>query len=200
MLSILFSLIVLLISVIIHEVSHGIVAERLGDPTAREEGRITLNPLSHLDLFGSFLLPLTLAFIGAPVIGWAKPVPYNPMRLKRPVRDAALIGIAGPVSNFVLACGAGWISRIALATGDQTLASLLQGVAIINIALGVFNLFPIPPLDGSKLLFALLPQNEQGWKVIRFLEQYGTIFLIFFVIWGGSILGTAINWVAHLIL
>ncbi len=189
---IIFQLLVLLFSVVIHEVSHGVVAERLGDPTARLAGRLTLNPLKHLDPFGSVILPIMMVvlFPGGPVFGWAKPVPYNPYNLRRPEQDGAKIAVAGPASNFGLAIIFALIYRLLVAVPSAgslgMVAELVSVIVAVNILLGVFNLVPIPPLDGSKVLFALLPPG--AFAVRRFLEQYGFYLVLFFIFFGFSYL------------
>ena len=184
----LFELIVLIFSVIIHEISHGYVAERLGDPTARLAGRLTLNPLKHIDPVGSVILPLLLAIpalFGQPTIifGWAKPVPYNPAYLKDPKRGAGAIAAAGPLSNFLLAAVFGVLLR-SISYNPPSLALFFSVIILINIALGVFNLLPLPPLDGSKVLFAFLPPTEKSFRLMRFLERNGFLLIIFFVFFG----------------
>ncbi len=192
---IIFQFIVLIFSVIIHEVSHGLMAESLGDPTARLAGRITLNPLKHIDPFGSILLPALLVFTHSPVVlGWAKPVPYDPTHLENPKLAAGKIGAAGPLSNFLLAAVFGIFVRVAIFAGASTnLVSFLAIVVIMNLALGVFNLVPIPPLDGSKVLFALLPGGERSYRLMYFLERFGIIF-IFIFLWFGS------SWISPLVI
>lgn len=182
----LFQLVVLILSVMIHEVSHGVVAEKLGDPTARLAGRLTLNPVKHLDFFGSFLFPLSLYILsgGAFVLGWAKPVPYDPRFLKNPRLAAGQIAAAGPLSNFLLAVVFGLIMRALPAMGfavSSPFFLLLSFVVYINIMLGVFNLLPLPPLDGARVLYVFLPKTEAGYALTRFLETYGLfLFLLFF--------------------
>lgn len=183
-----FTVAVLIFSVVIHEVSHGVVAERLGDPTARLAGRLTLNPLKHLDPFGSVILPLMLSLLpGGVVFGWAKPVPYDPRNLKHPGRDAALVAAAGPFSNLALAFIFGLLFRFfASEVGNSPVGalfpSLLAQVVIVNVWLALFNLVPIPPLDGSKVLFWLLPPS--ALEVRAFLERYGWFILLFFIFFG----------------
>ena len=177
-----FQLIVLVFSVIIHEVSHGAMAYRLGDPTAKEAGRLTLNPLKHLDFFGSFMVPLTLFLMRSPILfGWAKPVPFNPIYLKNPKRDSGLIGLAGPASNFITAIIFSLILKIfvVLSFINAPLIIFFDIIIFINIILGIFNLLPIPPLDGSKILFAFLPKTSEGLQL--FLERYGIFILLFFI-------------------
>ncbi|MDO8469514.1 MAG: site-2 protease family protein [bacterium] len=187
-----FQLLVLLGSVIIHEVAHGAVAERLGDPTARLLGRITLNPLKHIDPVGSILVPLFLSLIpGGVVFGWAKPVPYNPANLKRPDRDGALIALAGPVSNLILAVVFGIVVRVlATVPGYAAFIDLATLIVIVNISLAIFNLVPIPPLDGSKLLYAILPASAGALR--QTLERYGLFILVAFIWFGAQFLGPII--------
>ncbi|TSC96687.1 MAG: peptidase M50 [Parcubacteria group bacterium Athens0714_26] len=178
-----FQLIVFIFSAIVHEVSHGFIAHKLGDDTAKSMGRLTLNPFKHLDFFGSFVVPLLFVISGSNFIfGWAKPVPFNPQNLKNPKIGAAIIASAGPISTLILAVIFGIILRTAGLflnfTGGfgPALVLLLNIIIYINILLAVFNLIPIPPLDGSKLLFAILP--DRFYKAQRILEQYGAIFLL----------------------
>jgi len=181
-----FSIIVLLFSVVIHEVSHGWAALKLGDDTAEKMGRLTLNPIPHLDLFGSILLPLILIITHAGVIfGWAKPVPYNPLKLRKPLRDSALLALAGPAANFSLALVFGLLMRIGahFALGLPFL-SFLGIIVQINLILAIFNLLPIPPLDGSKILFYFWPSP----KLEMFLYQYSFIILLIFIMFGWSLI------------
>jgi Zn-dependent protease len=184
----LFFIIILLYSVILHEVAHGHMANILGDPTARMSDRLTLNPLKHLDPMGSVVVPLLLALSHGPIFGWAKPVPYNPYNLRNQRWGTLAVGIAGVLANFALALTAGIAIRLSGLSLTELLAyPIFRPIIIIagvNIVLGVFNLIPIPPLDGSKVLFSLLPYNLQ--YIQRILEQYWFVFilLIFFV--GGS--------------
>jgi Zn-dependent protease len=194
-----FQLVLLIFSVMIHEVSHGYVAEKLGDPTARLAGRLNLNPINHLDPFGSFLLPLGLYILtgGAMVFGWAKPVPYNPFNLKNPKAAAGKIAAAGPLSNFLLALVFGLLLRILSGLGylSPQLFLFFSIIIYINILLGVFNLIPIPPLDGSKVLFALLPVSQSNYALMAFLERYGMILILFFIFFGFRIIVPIINYI-----
>lgn len=181
-------IIILIISVVIHEVSHGLAAYALGDPTAKYAGRLTLNPIKHLDLLGSVLLPLFLFITNAGLIfGWAKPVPYNPYNLRSQKYGPAIVGLAGPLSNVVLALIAGIGLRIILVTGSDffLLEEILNNFLSINVLLTVFNLFPVPPLDGSKLLFAIIPISEHNKMVI---EQYSFLFFLIFISLFGSLI------------
>ncbi len=176
-----FSILVLIMSVVIHEVSHGVAAERLGDPTARLAGRLTLNPLKHLDLMGSIIIPLLLFISHAGVLfGWAKPVPVNPYNLRGKYGEAIVAG-AGPMSNILLAICFGLLIRLAPAWSlPDSFVSLAAVIVITNIVLAVFNLVPIPPLDGSKILFAFLPARFDHLR--NSLERYGFLILLFFVL------------------
>jgi len=190
----LFHFLVLIFSIIIHEVSHGAMAKELGDDTAEKMGRLTLNPLAHLDFFGSVLLPLFL-FIstgGQFVFGWAKPVPYNPFKLKNPRRDSALLAFAGPLANLGLALIFGILIRLKI----FPLAVLPYFLTIVstNLVLAIFNLTPIPPLDGSKILFYLFPSP----KLEIFMLQYGFFLLIFFLFFGWGLIAPLINFLFHL--
>jgi len=182
-----FFVIVLLLSVIIHEYSHGIVAYAQGDPTAKFAGRLTLNPIPHIDLLGTIVIPLLLVLTKAGfLIGWAKPVPYNPYNLKNQRFGPALVGAAGPASNFLLAL---IFSIIIFFIPEQidNLKIFLGIIVYVNVVLGVFNLFPIPPLDGSKVLFSLLPSSLINFQY--FLERFGFLILIALILYGGKIIG-----------
>lgn len=181
-----FFVIVLIFSVIIHEIAHGYIALKLGDTTAKDAGRLTLNPLAHIDLFGSIVFPLLLALTGAPVFGWAKPVPYDPRFLPNPKRASGLIALAGPLSNFALAVIFAIIFRVltSLEPSQFTVALALFVMIIVqvNVSLAVFNLLPIPPLDGSGVLFSLLPRAFA--QVEAFLQRFGFVILIVLIMSG----------------
>lgn len=180
-----FSIIVLIFSAVIHEYAHGWMADRLGDPTARYMGRLTLNPLAHLDPVGSVLVPIVLLFTTGFMVGWAKPVPYNPYNLKDQKNGPALVGIAGPGSNLLLALIFGIAIRILMLQGesvDSRLVILFGIIVLYNILLALFNLMPIPPLDGSKVLFHLMPYSMHG--VREFLERNSMLLLIAFILFG----------------
>ncbi len=177
-----FYIVILIVSVVIHEVSHGFVAEYFGDQTARFAGRLTLNPLKHLDLFGSVLLPILLVLSHSPfLLGWAKPVPYNPNNLSNKKWGTIAVASAGVLANFSIAIIFGMIIRL---TASLTMPAgfyfITSIIVIINLALGIFNLIPIPPLDGSKILFSLLPNSS--FKFISFFEQYSLILLLVFIV------------------
>jgi len=179
-----FSLIVLLFSVMIHEIAHGSVALSLGDPTAKYAGRLTLNPLKHLDLFGSIIIPLTMLVLTmghGPIFGWAKPVPVNPALFKDRKWGELKVSLAGPASNFLIAIIFGLILRfVAL---PETMALLFGIICIYNFMWGFFNLMPIPPLDGSHILFSFLP--PQFLKLKYQYSQYGLFILMAFLFLGG---------------
>jgi len=181
-------------SVVVHEVSHGYAALALGDPTAKYQDRLTLNPISHLDPIGSFLVPLLGYFAGGFIIGWAKPVPFNPYNLRNQKWGEALVAIAGPLSNVSLAIIFGLIMRFAsgYAVMNQSFLSLAGFVVFINITLAIFNLIPIPPLDGSKILFAILPYKWQG--VRESLEKYGLILVFIFIFFLWQIMNPIISY------
>lgn len=181
-----FSLIVLLFSVIIHELAHGYVAASLGDPTAKYEGRLTLNPLKHLDPFGSVILPLLLLLATGgqgPIFGWAKPVPINPYNFRDQKWGTLKVSIAGPATNFAIAIIFGLFIRFLNFPQIAPLIQLLGIVVFYNFLWGIFNLVPIPPLDGSWILFRFLPQAWEKAKMV--LNQYGLFILIFFIFFGG---------------
>lgn len=187
----------------VHESAHGWVADRLGDPTARWLGRITLNPIKHIDPIGTVLFPLMLAAVGAPIIGWAKPVPFVTRNLKNQRRDPALVALAGPASNLALAVVVTAVLLVVKtvmpsfrtlltamlehgalgATGVAApLVYLLFSLATVNMVLAVFNLIPIPPLDGSHVVGALLP-TRLHWQWVQ-LGRYGFL-LLFALLWTG---------------
>lgn len=170
---------ILIVSVIVHEISHGYMAEYLGDPTARLKGRLTLNPIPHIDPIGSIVVPGLLALTGTGVVfGWAKPVPYNPHNITHRYGNS-LVAVAGPASNLLLALIASVVFRVASVPSATAFGTFLLAVILINIVLAVFNLVPIPPLDGSKILFEFLPARLNYIK--RNLKQYGFIILLFFI-------------------
>ena len=181
-----FSFVVLIFSIVIHEFSHGWVANHLGDPTARYMGRLTLNPIPHIDLMGSIIVPLILLISGTGfIVGWAKPVPYNPYNLRDKKNGEMLVALAGPASNLLLALVFGIIIRILLIQGigmDSSIILFFSVIVFLNILLAIFNLVPIPPLDGSKVLFHFLPYSMRNVREI--LERNGILFLIIFILFG----------------
>jgi Zn-dependent protease len=174
-------IVALVFSIIIHEVAHGYAAYRLGDPTARDANRLTLNPLAHIDLMGSVLLPLFLILIKSPILlGWAKPVPFNPGYFRDVKKGIMIVGLAGPASNLLLAAIVGTIIRIFPFEG--IIGLFLVYACIINVVLAIFNLIPIPPLDGPRVAIGFLPSRlVPGY--LR-LERYGFL-IIFGLLWLG---------------
>ena len=184
----------LIFSVILHEIAHGYMAERLGDPTARLAGRLTLNPIRHIDPFGSVVLPLLLFVSGSPVVlGWAKPVPYNPANLYKDYQYGSLkVGLAGPLTNILLFLVFAMFARAGAEAVSLPLIGLFGYIALMNIHLAVFNLLPIPPLDGSKLLTLILPA-----RFAHSLEYVGVggILIVFILLqfFSGVILSVALG-------
>lgn len=184
----------LVIAISIHEFSHAAMAFYLGDPTAKYEGRLTLNPLAHLDLWGTLLL----LFVG---FGWGKPVPFNPYNLKNQRYGPAMISIAGPASNFVMVVLFSLILKYVyplLGLGpENALFRFFYVIILLNAILMVFNIIPIPPLDGSKLLFAILPASAESIK--EFLQRYGFFILIALILFGGSLFSRLFHGIVSLI-
>jgi Zn-dependent protease len=185
------SFIVLLFSLTIHELSHAWTADRLGDPTARGLGRISLNPLVHADLLGTILLPLIALATGAPLIGWAKPVPVNLRRLRHGRRDYVLVAAAGPASNLVIAVVAASLlavlpispHRLGEANVSVPVAEILSLAMRLNVLLAVFNMIPIPPLDGGNVLSGLLPYRLAS--IFDQVRPYGFVLLYLLILTGG---------------
>lgn len=177
------------LAIIIHEVAHGFVADRLGDPTARLSGRLTLNPIPHIDIYGSIIIPLLLFLFHSPFIfGWAKPIPIDPYNLKNPKKDSALISLAGPLANIIFAVILSVFLRILLIILPLTAPfDLFYFLIEINIILAIFNLIPVSPLDGEKILVGILPDKEA--RIIdAFLGRFGMIllFILIFPIFGSN--------------
>lgn len=196
MLDMVLRLAAVLLCLTVHETCHGLAAYALGDPTARRDHRLSLNPLRHIDWFG-------LLMMFAAGFGWAKPVPVNPNYFKKPKQGMALTALAGPVSNFLLALLTLLAARIfcdvaAYSETNQRILDFLLMVAVLSIGLGLFNLVPIPPLDGSKVLFAVLPDRAYDWLMRN--ERYGMLLLfalVFFDV-GSNALSKTIQWVFDL--
>ena len=187
-----FSFVVLLFSLTVHETAHALAADRLGDPTARLLGRISLNPLVHADPIGTVVFPLIALLTGVPLIGWAKPVPVNVSRLRHLRRDYVLVAVAGPASNLGLALFAGlvlrWLPVSPVTLGEANLsvpiATILSRALQINVLLAVFNMIPIPPLDGGNVLSGLLPRVIAN-RFDSVLRPYGFVLLYALVLTGG---------------
>lgn len=192
-----FQIIVLVFSAVAHEYMHGWMAFRLGDPTAKNAGRLTMNPLAHLEWFGSFFLPLImiLSHLGF-VFGWAKPVPYNPYNLRDRKYGDAKVALAGPMANLALAVVFGLILRF-VPFFSLTFSGLLSIIVYINLVLMIFNLIPIPPLDGSKILAPFL-KPEIREKYLH-MERVGFLVIILFIMMAGSVLMPIINFLFKLI-
>jgi Zn-dependent protease len=179
---------VILVSMTLHEAMHGYVAYFLGDDTAKREGRLTLNPLRHIDPFLTLILPIVLAISGLPVFGGAKPVPFNPARVKYDEWGAALVAIAGPLTNLLLAFVLfGLYVVFGAPQGGPVYLILMTGV-MVNLGFFVFNIIPIPPLDGSRVLYALAPEFVR--RGMEYIEQYGVIFIFLIVLLASSVIGT----------
>jgi Zn-dependent protease len=185
-------------SVVIHEVAHGFMAEYCGDHTARYAGRLTINPLKHLDMFGSIIFPILL-FLSTSALkhpftfGWAKPVPYNPRNLRNEKWGTIAVASAGILANFFIATVFGLLIRFAPTLGlPPSFDGIAALIVVVNLYLGIFNCVPIPPLDGSKILFALLPRS---WAhVMYFLEKYSFVFVVIFAFYFAGILTPIVTW------
>ena len=195
----LFGLIVFIYSVVIHEVSHGLAAQSLGDNTARDLGRLSLNPIKHIDLFGSIILPLFLLLLGSPfVFGYAKPVPYDPRNLRDQKYGPIKVALAGPASNIVIALVFGLMLRFFPDSFPVGLIPQLFSIIVaLNLILAVFNLFPIPPLDGHWILMTLLPARYHAFKV--FLYKYSIFLFLIFIIVIYPLIYPIIPWLFQLI-
>jgi len=187
-----FYFLIVIPSAIIHEYAHGWMADRLGDPTARLAGRLTLNPRAHIDPWGTILMPMLLYFGtgGNFLFAYAKPVPYNPYNLKDQKWGPALVGLAGPMANLVLAIAFAVLLRLPLGLNESLLA-FFYIIIRTNVMLMVFNLVPIPPLDGSKILYAFLP--DSAWKIKVTLERYGFMMLLIFIMFFSGIITPVID-------
>ena len=202
---VLIALVVLIASLSVHEAAHAWTADQLGDPTARNLGRLSLNPVVHVDPIGTLLFPLIALMTNVPLIGWAKPVPVDFRHLKHPKRDFAIIAAAGPTSNLVMAVvGAGVLAVMpglepgAIANREvmTTAVQMLDFFVLINVLLAVFNMIPVPPLDGGNVLLGVLP--PPGARVIEALRPYG--FLILYALMLTGVLGTLMGPVAYYVL
>lgn len=199
----LFLIIILIFSIVIHEVSHGAMANYLGDPTAKYAGRLTLNPLKHLDPIGSIIVPIFLILMiqltgGGIIFGWAKPVPINPFNFRDQKYGSAKVALAGPGANLALVLVFGLALRfLPILAVMPSLYLMFSYIVYINLLLAIFNLLPVPPLDGSHILFTFLPYSMQNIKI--FLSQYGLFILLFIIFFFARWLFLIINWVFILI-
>lgn len=184
-------IVVTLLSMTLHEAMHAFVGYWLGDHTAKAQGRLTLNPLKHIDPFMTILLPVLLAISGLPVFGGAKPVPFNPHNVKFGEWGAALVGIAGPLTNLLIAFVVFGVGVISGLSQDGILAQITGTAVLVNLGFFVFNMLPIPPLDGSRVLYALAPEfARRGMEV---LERYGILVVLLLVVFAGSALGAVMK-------
>jgi Zn-dependent protease len=195
-LSLIFYFIIIIPSAIIHEYAHGWMAWMLGDPTAKYAGRLSLDPRVHIDKWGTILLPIFLYFVsgGSFVFAYAKPVPYNPYNLKDQKWGPAIVGLAGPMANIATALVFSIFIRVAGIPSSSFIFSIISFFTLIvyaNIVLAIFNLMPIPPLDGSKILYAVLP--DSAYKVREFLERYSIFLLFFFIFFAFEIIRPVIE-------
>lgn len=194
---IIFQVITLIFSAIIHEYMHGWMADRLGDSTAKNEGRLSVNPLVHIDPFGSIILPALMIFSGTGfVFGWAKPVPFNPFNLRDSKYGEAKVALAGPLGNLITAIFFGLLLRF-VPLANEMLVMMFAIIVQINLVLMVFNLVPIPPMDGSKVIMPFLPRALQE-KYIS-LERYGMLLVLMFVMFGFQLIVPIINFLFTLI-
>lgn len=194
-----FALAVLIISVVVHEVSHGYAAYIMGDPTAKLAGRLTLNPIKHVDPLGSIVVPLIMALLpGGIILGWAKPVPYNPHNLKVGKYGPTYVALAGPASNLFLALIFGLTLRFSdlIPFFSPALAPILSTVVLINLMLAIFNLIPVPPLDGSVIFLSFLSERS---KIKRLLQKYQIVFILGIILLAGLALDKILYFVHHLI-
>jgi len=183
-------LIIILFSMTLHEVMHGFVAYLLGDDTAKAQGRLTLNPIKHIDPFLTILLPIFLAIAGGPIFGGAKPVPFNPARLKYDEWGAAMVALAGPLTNFIIAFILFGIYAI-FNQPTNLMGDILITAVTVNLGFFIFNMIPIPPLDGSRVLYALAPEFVRRGMLA--IEQYGIIFVFAIVFLASSVIGAFIG-------
>jgi Zn-dependent protease len=194
---------VILLSMTLHEAMHAFVGFWLGDDTAKKQGRLTLNPIKHIDPFLTLILPVVLAVIGAPIFGGAKPVPFNPNKVRGGEWGAALVAVAGPLTNLLIAFvvfGIGAVTGIITAEGVyNTFAGIVVWTAVqVNLGFFIFNILPIPPLDGSRVLYALAPEFiRRGMEVI---ERYGVLFVFILVLLASSVVGVVMGTIMQAIL
>lgn len=189
---VIFSIAVLIFSVVIHEISHGYAAYFLGDPTAKYAGRLSINPWRHLEFIGSFLVPL-ITSLGGFAFGWAKPVPFNPYNLRAKRWGEAIVAVAGPLSNLFIAVVFSLVLRFANGTSlNEATVYMLSMIILVNISLAVFNLVPIPPLDGSRILGSILPYQLR--YIQDKLEQNAFILILIFVFFIWDFVAPVVPW------
>lgn len=193
-----------ILSITVHEFAHAFASYKLGDDTAYQMGRMTLNPIAHIDLFGTIIIPALGILSGVPFFGWAKPVPFNPVRFKRTLRmkhATLIVALAGPTANLLLALAVVIVGRL-LVVGHQSgyalsgqisnpLFVFLIMILNVNVSLAIFNFLPVPPLDGSKILYGILP--DSAYPVIEFLEKYSFVLFIAILLFGGRFVGPPIS-------
>lgn len=182
-------LVIILLSMTLHEAMHAFMGYALGDDTAKEQGRLTLNPLKHIDPFMTILLPLVMALAGGPIFGGAKPVPFNPQRVRYGEWGAALVALAGPLTNLLIAFiffGVGVVATASFAQGSL-LSEIIMMTVLVNLGFFAFNMLPIPPLDGSRVLYALAPEGVR--RGMEWVEQYGIFMVFALVLVGSSLIG-----------
>ena len=202
LIDVVFLIAVIVMSAVIHEVMHGVAANSLGDPTARLQGRLTLNPIPHLDMFGSVLLPAVLVLTNSPLfLAWAKPVPYNPYNLRPGRFSEAIVAGAGPASNIAIALVAGLFIRFGSIGAMESVVFL---IVTVNVMLAIFNMIPIPPLDGSKVLEAFLPSSLQygyaAWRARMEMNPFlGMGVILVFILVFGSAFGSLVYGIARAI-
>ena len=188
---------IILLSMTVHEAMHAFMGYFLGDNTAKIEGRLTLNPLKHIDPFMTIFLPLTMALLGGPVFGGAKPVPFNPNRVRYGEWGAAMVALAGPLTNLFIAffaCGHGVLMGVVSNGGlvaSSFLGSVIAMTVSVNLGFFVFNMLPVPPLDGSRLLYALAPETAR--RLMEQIEQYGTLVVFLLVVLFSSAIGRVMS-------
>ena len=178
-------LVVILFSMTLHEAMHAFMGYFLGDDTAKAQGRLTLNPIRHIDPIMTIALPVFLAIVGGPIFGGAKPVPFNPSRVRYGEWGAAMVALAGPLTNFLIAFLA--FGTLALFNGNDTVTYIGTIVVMVNLGFFVFNMLPIPPLDGSRVLYALAPEGAR--RVMEQIERYGLFVIFAIVMLGSSVIG-----------
>lgn len=186
-------LVVILVSMTLHEAMHAFMGYFLGDDTAKAEGRLTLNPLKHIDPFMTLLLPLLLAMLGLPIFGGARPVPFNPQRVRHGEWGAAFVALAGPLTNLFLAFlafGVGVVSGVITSGGliqNTLVGQIISLVVLVNLGFFVFNMLPLPPLDGSRVLYALAPESVR--RGMEWIERYGVMVVFIIIMIGQAAIG-----------